>query len=449
MILTPFVPLFDIEIDEKRVSSFYDAKRITMIHKVSLLNSFFSFLITYLLLFFYQNWEAFFYGNIIAFIVLIPSVFVYKKHYAASKIVFELVLALLGLGLAFLFGKASLAEFLPIFIPIRALLFFKKPKTWLVMLLSFLLLLSIELIYYNFEPLLIIKNPMIMTVAIGAIMTFIGYFLIRMFKEEVLAINDLVLKKNKELEHTYRLIEEKNKDLVNVNEKLNVLNADLQQFASMASHDMREPLRTISNFGSLLRKRSKDDETSQEFLDFIVNAAKRMSGLLDDLIDYARAGIPKDEVRPVDLNDIVLMAQQNLNKLLQESHGAIETVKLPIIVGHQTLFLQLFQNVISNGLKFHQKDTAPIVRVHTEFKETFIVISISDNGIGIEEQFLKKVFEPFLRLHAVGVYEGSGIGLATCKKIMEFYQGRIEIKSALDKGTTFELWLPNNMLKKD
>lgn len=449
MPFTPFLKFFEIEIDDNQVTSIYEAKRLTMIHRVSLLNSILSFIITYILLFFYHNWVAFLYGNIIGIFVLIPSIFIYKKKYIGAKVAFEIVLTVLGLSLAFLFGRGSLAEFLPVFIPIRALLFFEKPKTWIVISLSIILLVIVELIYEYFTPILLIENPIYMTLAIGIIMTYVGYILVRMFKEEVLAVNDLVLKKNDELKHTYHLIEEKNKDLVDINEKLKVLNVDLQQFASMASHDMREPLRTISNFGSLLRKRSKGDETSQEFLDFIINAAKRMSGLLDDLIDYARAGIPKDEVRAVDLNNIVLMAQQNLNRLIVENQGSIETAELPTLIGHQTLFLQLFQNLISNGLKFHQKDIAPIVKISMALKNDFVVIQFSDNGIGIEEQFLKKVFEPFLRLHAVGVYEGSGIGLATCKKIMEFYQGQIEVNSTLGKGTTFELWLPKKMLKND
>jgi signal transduction histidine kinase len=447
MAFAPFRKVFEVVIDEEKTSSFYDAKRILLIYRITLINALFSFIITFLLIFIYHNWEAFILGNIIGFSLLIPAYLVQRKNYFRAKIAFEVVLFLIGITVAIVFGRHSLAEFLPMFIPIRALLFFQKPNTALTLSISAIALLLIQLIYIYIPPMLVIENPIIMTMAIGTMMTYIGFILVRMYRDEVLAVNDLVLKKNKEVEQAYHLIEEKNIDLIKANEKLNILNLDLQQFASMASHDMREPLRTISNFASLLRKRNKEDTTSKEFLDFIVDAAKRMSGLLDDLIEYARAGIPKDEVRPIDLNNIVLMAQQNLNKLLQENQGDIQTTQLPIIIGHSTLFLQLFQNIISNGLKFRQQNTPPVVTLKHQLSDKYLVIEISDNGIGIEEQFLKKVFEPFLRLHAVGVYEGSGIGLATCKKIVEFYQGHIEVKSTVGKGTTFEIWLPSKMLQ--
>lgn len=449
MPFSTFLKLFDVKLDEKKMTSFYDAKRIKLIYNVSLINSVLSFLITFILVLIYQNWEAFGYGLFIAFSLLLPPYLIYKQYYFSAKIAFEVVIFITGIGLAVFFGRYALAEYLPIFIPIRALLFFKKPDTVITLLYSIFTLALIEYIYIKIPPVFPVSNPFILSLLIGGMMIYIGFILVKMYRDEMLEVNKLVLKKNKEVEDAYYLIEEKNNNLIEINEKLNLLNSDLQQFASMASHDMREPLRTISNFGSLLRKRSKEDATSQEFLDFIINAAKRMSGLLDDLIEYARAGIPKDEVRPIDLNNIILIAQQNLNKLLQESQGVIEATELPIIVGHNTLFLQLFQNIISNGLKFRQKDIPPIIKINFVMNNDFIVISIEDNGIGIEEQFFKKVFEPFMRLHAVGVYEGSGIGLATCKKIIEFYQGRIEVSSTVGKGTTFELWLPQKMLKTE
>jgi signal transduction histidine kinase len=435
----------DIDNEEANISPF-EVERIRLIYKIAILNFIFSVLITLFLVFIYKNWYAILFGFSLALVFLIPALFIQRKLYFLSKLAFEAVMIISALSLAIFFGRASLAEFFSLFIPVRAFIFFNKIKSWLVLSASFIAFLLIELVYAYTTPIIPLHNPIFLTIAIAIIMLLIVYYLVFLFKTEMFEINELVYTKNQELEKIQKIVEEQNNSLTESNEKLNVLNIELQQFASMASHDMREPLRTISNFGSLVEKRTKDDPRSQEFLSFIISAAKRMNGLLDDLISYARAGVPKEEVKAINLNNILIIATQNLNRLLEENNGDIQVENLPNLVGHKTLFTQLFQNLISNGLKFHKTEVNPIISIKSQITSTHIILSFQDNGIGIEPQYLTKVFEPFLRLHAVGAFEGSGIGLATCKKIMDFYKGKIEIRSIYGEGTTFELWFPLQML---
>ena len=296
----------DIDNEEANISPF-EVERIRLIYKIAILNFIFSVLITLFLVFVYKSWHAILFGFSLALVFLIPALFIQRKLYFLSKLAFEAVMIISALSLAIFFGRASLAEFFSLFIPVRAFIFFNKIKSWLVLSASFIAFLLIELVYAYTTPIIPLHNPIFLTIAIAIIMLLIVYYLVFLFKTEMFEINELVYTKNQELEKVQKIVEEQNNSLVESNEKLNVLNIELQQFASMASHDMREPLRTISNFGSLVEKRTKDDPRSQEFLAFIISAAKRMNGLLDDLISYARAGVPKEEVKAINLNNISLI----------------------------------------------------------------------------------------------------------------------------------------------
>ena len=230
-------------------------------------------------------------------------------------------------------------------------------------------------------------------------------------------------------------------------EKLIAVNKELQQFASVASHDMKEPLRTISSFSELLARRINDDPSKKEFLNFIQDAAKRMSILLEDLITYARAGIETQETKSVDLNKVLQLVKNNLYTKINQTEAQIFNDPLPIIKAHATPFNQLFQNILANAIKFQKPECTPIINITATALHDEYLISISDNGIGMKRTDAEQIFEPFRRLHSRSEFEGSGIGLATCKKIIEQYNGAIWAESDKGVGTTFFITLPLSMIK--
>jgi len=223
-------------------------------------------------------------------------------------------------------------------------------------------------------------------------------------------------------------------------------NAELEQFAYVASHDLRQPLRQVSSYVSLLERRYGDrlDDTAREFIAFAHDGAVRMDHLIVDLLEYSRIGRNTKPVEPVDLSQVVDEATANLSAALIESNGALDVVRpLPTIRGDYTDLVRLFQNLIGNAIKYRAPDRPPIITIRSITTTAEHQISVSDNGIGIEPAYYETVFRIFQRLHTPDKYEGTGIGLAICKKVVEQHQGRIWVESNPIQGTTFTISLPN------
>ncbi len=226
--------------------------------------------------------------------------------------------------------------------------------------------------------------------------------------------------------------------------QLETANERMKQFTYVASHDLKEPLRSIGGFSSLLQRELKGElsESGEQYLQFITGGVKRMTTLLDDLLAYSRINNEADmKVESIDLNQLISNLERNLNHLLQKNKGTIRIEQsLPIIQGCPTQINQLFQNIIGNGLKF-KRDKDPIIHIsYTEEKEAYI-FAIQDNGIGIPEKQQAKIFTAFHRVDK-NKYEGSGIGLATCEKVVENHQGKIWLQSKVGEGTTFYFSIP-------
>ncbi|MBK9012694.1 MAG: PAS domain S-box protein [Saprospiraceae bacterium] len=203
----------------------------------------------------------------------------------------------------------------------------------------------------------------------------------------------------------------------NAEEKLLLLNAELNQFASVASHDLKEPLRNIKAFGELLLEETPQNADAQEYIAFIQDATRRMGILLDDLIAFARAGGEIGELHGVDLNQVLSAARNNLVLKIEETGAEIHAEKLPVVMGGNTHYLQLFQNLLANAIKFQAHGNKPVIHIRAKQELPFWEISFQDNGIGIPSERLDEdIFKPFQRFHE---YEGSGIGLATCRKLVE------------------------------
>ena len=245
---------------------------------------------------------------------------------------------------------------------------------------------------------------------------------------------------NKLLGEKNNLLNSKNEEIAIKNKQLEYSNKDLQQFAYVASHDLKEPLRMINSYTTLLKRKYNDqiDETGKEFMHFIVDAVGRMQTLLDDLLDYSRCGTQKLPDKLVDVSDVMILVEANLRHRLESNNCTLVIKKenLPAIKAHRSQLIQLLQNLVSNGLKF-KGESDPIVVVDCQKKENHYIFSVQDNGIGISEANREKVFEMFKRLHTREEYEGTGIGLATCKRIVSNIGGDIWAESEEGKGSTF------------
>ena len=220
-------------------------------------------------------------------------------------------------------------------------------------------------------------------------------------------------------------------------------NDALRTFTSAASHDLRAPLRTICSFLSLLIEDlgPRLDEQSRDYIERSIKAGSRMGSLLDSLLSYAQLRRPA-EWTDVDCGTIVAQLRSDLSASLAKSQATLEVERLPVIYGDLDRIYQLFMNLISNALKFQRPGELPNVRVSAEERDGQWVFCVADNGIGIDPEYCKVVFDAFRRLHNQSKYEGSGLGLAICQQIVELHSGRIWVESKLQEGSRFLFTLP-------
>ena len=222
-------------------------------------------------------------------------------------------------------------------------------------------------------------------------------------------------------------------------------NAELEQFAYVASHDLREPLRMVTTFTQMLGKRYSGqlDDQADQIINFAVDGASRMEALINDLLAYSRVGTKGKPFEPVDCNVVFETACHNLKVLIEESSVSIAKNPLPTVMADSTQMIQLFQNLIGNAVKYRREQT-PEVQVGAEGQEHQWLFWVRDNGIGIHLKHSERIFMIFQRLHTRKEYPGTGIGLAICKKIVERHSGRIWVESKLGQGSTFYFTLPNH-----
>jgi light-regulated signal transduction histidine kinase (bacteriophytochrome) len=232
-------------------------------------------------------------------------------------------------------------------------------------------------------------------------------------------------------------------------EKLRQSNAELEQFAYVASHDLQEPLRMVASYVQLLQRRyqGKLDAEADEFIAYAVDGANRMRGLIDDLLTYSRVGRLGKLFEPTNLDSTLNIALKNLQASIAENKASITHDKLPVLKADGGQLVQLFQNLIGNAIKFHGADP-PCIHVSAKDKGGEIQFSVKDNGIGIDPQYFDRLFKIFQRLHTREEYPGSGIGLAVCKKIVERHGGRIWIESELGKGSTIYFTLSKRKVRE-
>ena len=227
-------------------------------------------------------------------------------------------------------------------------------------------------------------------------------------------------------------------------EELQRSNSELEQFAYVASHDLREPLRTVTSFTQLLARRYEGelDKDAREFIAYAVGGTKRMQDLIDDLLEYSRIGKQLRPAQPADFNAVFDQSIANLSGAIEENGAKITRDELPTATVNSSQLTQVFQNLVANAIKFRQK-APPRVHVSALLDGADWVFSVADNGIGIDPQYADRIFTIFQRLHTREEYPGTGIGLAVCKKIVEQRGGAIWLDADQDDGTTFKFTIPS------
>lgn len=243
-------------------------------------------------------------------------------------------------------------------------------------------------------------------------------------------------------EENLRHLQETHAELERITDELRASNKDLEQFAYVASHDLQEPLRMVAGYIQLLsrRYRGKIDKDADEFIAFAVDGVDRMQRLIQDLLAYSRVGTRGKPMAPVQMEKVFQQATRNLEHAIQESGAVVTHDALPTVTGDEVQLVQLIQNLVSNALKF-RSDQPPRIHVWAEPIDGRLTFNVRDNGIGLDTQYGDRIFVIFQRLHTRDKYEGTGIGLAICKKVVERHGGRIWVDSVPGAGSTFHFTL--------
>lgn len=249
-----------------------------------------------------------------------------------------------------------------------------------------------------------------------------------------------IAEQNEQLKAQNIRLEQLNTELIKLNSKLEQSNQDLEQFAYIASHDLRSPLQTIIGFAQILNQKYQQylDEKGKHYLDRIITGGYRMNKLIGALLEYSRIGCKHLEFKPVDGNKMLAQVLESLQAEIESSHAVIVRDNLPNFIGDEVQIEQLFQNLISNGIKYRNPQVKPQIKITVEPRINFeYLIGIHDNGIGICAEDFQRIFQVFQRLHNSEQYPGTGIGLAVCQKIIDNHGGRIWVESEENQGTSF------------
>ena len=275
-------------------------------------------------------------------------------------------------------------------------------------------------------------------------------------EKKLLAANDFLQKEIEEKNASEVRVNLLNEQLIAKNESLKQMNEELDQFAYMASHDLQEPLRKIQVFSDKILKNNNFDVDSQKYFGKIINSSKRMQNLINNLLDFSRHTVSSNDFKRTPLKDLVKNALTELEVEIEKSNAKINYDELPVVSAVPGLMQQLFYNLFSNAIKFRKPSEDLVIDVRSEKMDpndlsnftkydndkNFYKITVQDNGIGFDEKYAEDIFRVFKRLHSYHEFEGTGVGLSICKKIVEKHNGFIRAESKIDKGSTFIIGLP-------
>jgi len=405
-------------------------------------------------------WFTWWTGDVSGIIILTPALLAWwkpKKRKWNTASIIQVILLFFAL---FVYLGAIFGEWLPLGFNRAKIFIIFFIITWCVFRMSqrqlslVILLISIYSIYSTFlgkgpfieaSPNLSLISLQVFLCVISISMMFLSTTLNarKNSEEELKAVNALLEMKVAERTYTLELQKEKleaaNILLLQKTKALEDLNKESRSFAHVVSHDLREPIRSIVSYLQLLEERYKNklDRDADLFIDFAVDGAKRMSVLIDDLLAYSRIEHNQSEFIHVDLNEIVAVVKSNLHTAISDNEARIViNHKLPTVLADYSQMVQLFQNLIDNAIKY-RSDKQPEININVQKQGNISLISVADNGIGISKEYFDRIFVIFQRLHTRDQYDGTGIGLAICKKILEKHGGKIWVESVEGKGSTF------------
>ena len=270
------------------------------------------------------------------------------------------------------------------------------------------------------------------------------------------AANEFLQKQIEERKKSEERIKLLNEQLIANNESLKQMNEELDQFAYMASHDLQEPLRKIQVFSDKILKNNNFDPDSEKYFGKIISSSKRMQHLINNLLDFSRHTVSSNDFKKTSLNDLVRSALTELEVEIEKSNAKINYGELPVVSAVPGLMQQLFYNLFSNAIKFRKPSEDLVIDVKAEkmssvdlskftkfsTSKSFYKITVQDNGIGFDDKYAEDIFRVFKRLHSYHEFEGTGVGLSICKKIVEKHNGFIRAESKIDEGSTFIIGLP-------
>jgi signal transduction histidine kinase len=307
------------------------------------------------------------------------------------------------------------------------------------LVLGFLVKLGINYGFYDYSfanALLIFFIILFLTVILG-----ITSYSVRNIEKERNKVNEDLKKSKMELEKAKEDLEQKVKERTIA---LETSNNELEHFAYATSHDLKEPLRMITSFLQLLERKYENDldEDAHEYIGYAVDGAKRMDGMINDLLEYSRVTSEERVFNNLDTQKILDEALLNLKVAVDESGAMVTHENMPVVKGDEKLMVQLFQNLIGNAIKYCDTNKIPEIHVAAKIEDDHYLFSVSDNGIGMDSKYLTKIFTIFQRLHGNDEYNGTGIGLSIAQKIVKQHGGDIWAESTLGKGSTFYFTIP-------
>ena len=275
-------------------------------------------------------------------------------------------------------------------------------------------------------------------------------------EKKLLAANEFLQKEIEERKVSEERVKHLNEQLVAKNESLKQMNEELDQFAYMASHDLQEPLRKIQVFSDKILRNNNFDPDSEKYFGKIINSSKRMQNLINNLLDFSRHTVSSNDFKKTSLNELVKNVLTELDVEIEKSNARINYENLPVVSAVPGLMQQLFYNLFSNAIKFRKPAVDLVIDVKAEKMnpldlskftkysqgKNFYKITVQDNGIGFDDKYAEDIFRVFKRLHSYQEFEGTGVGLSICKKIVEKHNGFIKAESKIDNGSTFIIGLP-------
>ncbi|MEP6597709.1 MAG: response regulator [Ginsengibacter sp.] len=277
-------------------------------------------------------------------------------------------------------------------------------------------------------------------------------------ERKLLTANQFLQKEIEERKISEDKIKVLNDQLVQNNDNLKTVNEELDQFAYMASHDLQEPLRKIQVFSDKILQKNQFDPDTEKYFGKIISSSKRMQALINNLLDFSRHSVKSSDFKKVELNDLVKNALTELEVEVEKSNARINYSNLPVVSAVPDLMQQLFYNLLSNAIKFRKADKELEIEIKSEKvvgkdvsnftkhnnAQSYFKITVQDNGIGFDNKYAEDIFMVFKRLHSYHKFEGTGVGLSICKKIIEKHNGFISAESEIDKGSRFIIGLPEN-----